>query len=313
MEVFLEFWFDGVVAAGAVFPGEVGVDLRVEGPVGGVDDAGGGPGFALVIEKVAEVRGDIGMMAHRHFVEEGGADDIDMGCGGDAAGEQVDGVGPVGFVEALGVVSEVKFIPEIATLDSGVFELGEGCFLGVDVVDGEKGGDTEFFGLGGDEAGHPIVAVDDVGFDARDDVIDEVALEGKGGHEEVFLAGLVNAAPAIEFAVFGEVDAIADRDPGAFSGMGDLLAFLEEIAVVGDGEVNVFFGGAETVDKEGGDVGESSGFGPESFGIFREFFGDVGDFGSDEEDPGTRVGGLFSSGFFGHGLGGRGERKDRWF
>ena len=80
-------------------------------------------------------------MTHRDLIEKGRADHIDVSRCGDPAGEEVDGVGPVGFVKALGVVSKVELVPKVAPGNAGVFELGEGGFLSVDVMDGEKGGD----------------------------------------------------------------------------------------------------------------------------------------------------------------------------
>ena len=38
----------------------------------------------------------------------------------------------------------------------------------------QVGGDAELAGFGGDEAGHPVVAVDDVGFNTGDDVVDGI-------------------------------------------------------------------------------------------------------------------------------------------
>jgi len=60
---------------------------------------------------------------------------------------------------------------------------------------------------------------------------------------------------------------------------------LKEIAVVGDGQVDVLVRAAQAVNEEGRDIGKAASFGTKSFGIDAESFGDVGDFRSDEEDP----------------------------
>ena len=76
-------------------------------------------------------------------------------------------------------------VPEGGGVDSAVLDVGEGGFFGVDVVDGVEGLDGEAFGGGGDEAGHPVVAVDEVGLDAGEDVVDDLALEGERDFEVV--------------------------------------------------------------------------------------------------------------------------------
>ena len=92
-------------------------------------------------------------------------------------------------------------------------------------------------------------------------MVDEVALEGEGGEEEVFCARLVDSAASVEFAVFGEMNAVADGDSGAPSRVNAAGCVLEKITVVGNGEVNVLVGGAQAVNEEGRNIGKSPGFG----------------------------------------------------
>jgi hypothetical protein len=79
------------------------------------------------------------------------------------------------------------------------------------------------------------------------------------------------------------------------------VAALEKIPVVGNGEMDIFFGGAEAVDEKRGDIGQPTGLGPESLRIIRKLLGNVGNFGSDEKDPGSRGGRAFLTLFFCHG------------
>ena len=250
---------------------------------------------------MAEVRRDGRVMTHCHFIEERRADHIDVICGHDATCEQVDGIGPIGLVKTLRVVAEVEFIPEVASGDAGVFQLGQSGCLGVDVVNGEKGGDAELFGFGGNQPGHPVVTMNDVRFNPGDDVVDEISLEGESRHEEVFLAGLVNTTAAIEFTILGEVNAVANRDAGAFSGVGGFFATLEKTAVMRDSEVNVLFGRAESVDEESRDIGEASSLGAQPFGIVGKLLGDVGYFRGNEENARSGIRGAFLARFLGHG------------
>jgi hypothetical protein len=116
-------------------------------------------------------------------------------------------------------------------------------------------------------------------------VVDEVALEGEGRHQEIVLAGLVDAVASIEFAVFGEMDSFPDRDPGSFARV--FAVSGEEFAIVGDGEMNVLVGGGQAVNEEGGNVGEAASLGSQAFGIDGEFLGNIGDLGGDKENPGS--------------------------
>ena len=53
------------------------------------------------------------MLAGNDFIEESRTDNIDVVGSHDATGEEIDGIGPEGFVEALGIVFEVEFIPKV--------------------------------------------------------------------------------------------------------------------------------------------------------------------------------------------------------
>jgi hypothetical protein len=265
-----EFRLGGMVTARAVFHREVLINLGVEGAIGSVDNSRGIAGLVLLVEEVADVAGNVRVMSGDDFVEEGGADDVDMVCGHDSAGKKVDGVVPVGFVVTMGIVVEVEFVPKVAAGDATIVQLGEGRFLGVDVVDGEEGGDPEFLGFGWNESGHPIITVNNVWLNPGDDVVDEVALEGESRHEEVFLTGFVNSVSTVEFAVLREVDPVSDGDAGAGSGV--LPVAGEKFPIVGDGEVDVLVAAAQSVHEKGGDVRESARFGPQSFGIDGESF-----------------------------------------
>jgi len=98
------------------------------------------------------------------------------------------------------------------------------------------------------------------------------------------LAGFVDSVSAVKFAIFGEVDAVSDRDTGALSRV--LSEAGEQFAVVGDGEVNVLVVAAQSVNEEGGNVRQSASLGAESFGVDRQSFGNIRDFRGHIEDPG---------------------------
>ena len=83
-----------------------------------------------------------------------------------------------------------------------LFDNFEGGFHGVDIVEGEEAGNTEGPGFGGDESGHPIVAVNEIGFYGGNDVVDDFALEGECDFEVNGIGIGVNAVLVVKDTVF---------------------------------------------------------------------------------------------------------------
>ncbi len=208
-EAFLEGEFIGALAGGVIVGGVVLCEGVVGGGVvvcvGGVEDSGGAAGVGFGAEFVADGIGDEVVVAVYDFAEEGGGDGVYVVGGEDAGGELIDAVPGACFVVGAWGFFKVEVVPKFGAIDPAVFDFIEGEVLGVDVVDGEEGFDASGACDGGDEAGHPIVAVDEVRLDAGDDVGGEFALEGEG-HAGV-VAGLVDFVAVVEGVVFGEVDA----------------------------------------------------------------------------------------------------------
>jgi hypothetical protein len=71
-------------------------------------------------------------------------------------------------------------LPEIGRIDAAVFDMGQGRFHRVDVVDGKQAGNAHLPGHGRDQAGHPVVAVDQVRLHPGNDVVDHLPLKGQG-------------------------------------------------------------------------------------------------------------------------------------
>lgn len=178
-------------------------------------------------------------------------------------------------------------LPEGGGVDASVFDLLEGDTFGVDVVSGEEGLDAVELGVGGNEAGHPVVAVDDVGFDTGDDVVDDFPLEGEG--EEVVFGGTVNARAVVEDAVLGEVNVLIGE---GFLILGEsvfkavVLIFLEHAPVVGEGNVDVGVLFMKGSDERRGDIGHASCLGGHALGEVAHAFGKVGDLWGDDKDAG---------------------------
>ena len=182
-------------------------------------------------------------------------------------------------------------LPEEGGVDAAGLDLVEREFFGVDVMDREERGDAVAAGGSGDEAGHPVVAVDEVGGDARDDVVDDLALEGEGD-AGVFAAVVgVDRVAVVEDAVLCEVDAFF-REPFAdgFEFLAEDVVDIgvEHLTVVREGDVDISAEFEERGDERGGDVGEPAGLGVHSLGHIAHAFRQIGDFRGDDED--SRIG-----------------------
>ncbi len=140
--------------------------------------------------------------------QEARADGVDEMGGEDAARQEVhlDVVASV-LIRGRRAV-EVEVHPELRRVDPAIFHLAEGDTLGVDVVDGEEGLDAATPGHGGDEASHPVIAMDEVRVHAGDDVIDDFALEGERYLDGVLGVAGIDLIAVVEDAVLGEVDVI---------------------------------------------------------------------------------------------------------
>ena len=182
-------------------------------------------------------------------------------------------------------------LPEESGVDAAGLDLVEREFFGVDVMDREERGDAVASGGTGDEAGHPVVAVDEVRGDAGDDVIDDLALEGEGD-ARVFAAVVgVDGVAVVEDAVFCEMDAFF-REPFAdgFEFLAEDVVDIgvEHLTVVREGDVDICAEFEERGDEGSGDVGEPAGFGVHALGHIAHAFREVGDFRGDDED--ARIG-----------------------
>lgn len=185
------------------------------------------------------------------FSEKGGANGVDEVGGKESATEIVGWVLIAAFFVVIWGFFEEEVTPKFGGVDAAVFDDFEGGFDGVDVVKGEEAGDAEGAGFGGDEAGHPVVTVDEIGFYGGNDVVDDFALEGEGDFEVNGIGVGVDAVLVVKDAIFGEVNAVF----GEFAFVDeefvvDKTAYIdvEHFTVVGECDVDI---GSEFV--QGGD------------------------------------------------------------
>ena len=274
------------MVGGAVVERDVRVGGRVVGVVRRVEDAGGAAGEVLAADFVAHRVGDEAVPAVHDLLEERGRDGVDEVGGEDAGGLEVHGV----HVAALEVVErralEVEVAPELGGVDAGILDLRERELVRVDVVHREEAGDAHAARGGGDEAGHPVVAVDEVGLHLGDHVVDHLALE-REGELRVAVAARVDVVAVVEAAVLGEVDALARHAALVEAQLvGDELAGLlvEHPPVVRQGHVDVRPQVEQRPDERRRHVGHAARLGAHAPGEVAHPLREIRDLRRDDQD-----------------------------
>jgi hypothetical protein len=117
------------------------------------------------------------MPAFDDFDEKGGTHGIDEVRRKNAARQKIDGIGGARFLVASGGSLEIEMFPEQSRVDALVFNFRERLLDGENIVNREEAGNTQFAGLGRQKPRHPVVAVDQIRFDGRNDVVDHFPLE----------------------------------------------------------------------------------------------------------------------------------------
>ena len=104
-------------------------------------------------------------------------------------------------------------MPEIGRVDAAVFDVGQGRFYGMNIVDGKQTRYVQLPGYGGDQARHPVMTVNQVRPDPGDDVVDHFTLKGQG--DLGVLAAVVGIYPVQvkKGPVFRQMDSVIGHDP----------------------------------------------------------------------------------------------------
>ena len=157
----------------------------------------------------------------------------------------------------------------------------------MDIVHGEEAGDAEAAGRGGDQAGHPVIAMDQVRPDAGDDVIDDLPLEGEGDSGVLPAVTGIDGIAVIKNPVFCEVDAFLRQGPAhGFEFLGDDFkdVGVEHLPVVRQGHMDIRAELEQRRDQRGRDIRQSSGFGVHPLRHVSHAIRQIGDFRGDDED-----------------------------
>jgi len=210
--------------------------------IGGVKDPYGAVGIPFIDQLLAELWRDKIVPAAAQFFEKSGADSIDIVGGESAAGEEIYRVCVAGLfiIERWAFIIEV--LPEFGSVDSHIFNPGEVDIVGMDIMDGEEAGDTEATGGSGDKAGHPVVTMDEVGVNGRDNMVNHLPLQGESQPWVLFIVVTVNGVTVVKAAIFSEVDTAISE-----AALVDTQLFIDETcgidmkhaAVMGQSHVNI--------------------------------------------------------------------------
>ena len=192
---------------GAVLERDLVVRGRVVGRIGGVQNAGGAACVELAAHFVADRIRHERMPAVHDLLQERGRDGVDEVRGEHAGRLEVDLVVVAALFVGIRRIGIVQVHPELRRIDARVLDLRESEFLRMDVMDGKQRRDALAAAGGGDEARHPVVAVDEVRLDVGDDVVYDFALESER-KLDVAVAARIHCVAIVEAAVLGEVDVL---------------------------------------------------------------------------------------------------------
>jgi len=291
-ETLLEFSLGGAasddVRGGIVAHRKSVVDGRIVVGVRRVENALGAAGGELAAHLLADLGRDEVVHALDDLAQEGGAHGVDVVGGEDAAGEQVDAVGRARLLVVPGRPHEVELLPELGGVDARVLDALQRDFLRMDVVDGEQARDAQTASGGGDEPGHPVVAVDEVGLDGGDDVVDHLALERESQLGIVLAVRAVHRVPVVEHAVLREVDArVRQLGLVALELAVDEAAdvHVKHLAIVRQRDVDVRALLEERAHERSRHVRHAAGLGGHAVGHVAHAGGQVGDLRRDDEYP----------------------------
>ena len=150
------------------------------GGVGRIENARGAASIEFIAQFRAHGGRHVDVLALDDFLQKRGADRIDEVRGEDARGHEIDRIGGPVVCKVTGRIRVIKMPGVGLGIQARAFNFIHGHFFRMDVMDREKTGDAQSTGRGRDETGHPIVAMNKVGFDVADDAVDDLALEGQG-------------------------------------------------------------------------------------------------------------------------------------
>ena len=183
-----------------------GICVRGVRLVGGVEDPPRTAGTELGSDLTLDLRRHKVMMSLNDLTQKGGTDRVDEVGAENAAGQKIHRIVFPGLFIADRRSFVIEVFPERGRIKSPVLDFRQSDFAGVDVMHREKAGEPHASCGAGNESGHPVVAVDQVGFDRRNDVVEHFALERHCLLETVVGVTAVYCIPVVKDPVFSQMD-----------------------------------------------------------------------------------------------------------
>ena len=227
------------------------------------------------------------MPAVDDLLQKGWRDGVDEVRAKDAGRLEVDRIAVARLEIVVRRIAVVEVRPELRRVDARILDLRERDLVRVDVVDSEEARDAFAPRRRGNEAGHPVIAVDEVGLHVGDDVVDDLALKRKRQLEVAF-APRIDRVAVVEAAVLGQVDALVGQVALVLAQLfRDKLSRLDMEHAPVVRQRNMYVGAqlVQRLDERRGDIGHAAGLGGHLAGEIAHPLREIGNLRRDNENP----------------------------
>jgi len=221
------------------------------------------------------------------LLEEGRADGIDKVRGEDPARLHVDLIRIARLFVIVRHARIVEVAPEFGGVNARILDLRQRQTVRVDIVHREEAGNAHAPRRAGNQPGHPVVAVDQIGLYRRNDVVDHFARKGQRQLGILVLRIAVDRVAIIEAAVLGQMDARVGQAALVDAQLvTDQLSHLhmKHAPVVRQRHVDIGTEIKQRRHQRRGDIRQTAGFGGQPARHIAHAGRQVGDFRSDDQD-----------------------------
>ena len=186
---------------------KIGVDFRIAVLVGRVQNAGRTVRVIFSRHLVTDIVRHEGVLPLNHLPQKSRTDRVDEVRRKNTAGQHIHLVGRTALLIVVRGPVIIKILPEGGGVDAAILDLFKRRLLSVNIVHGEQARNPHPPGGGGDQSGHPVVAVNQIRLHARNDVVDHFALKSHRLQNTVFRVIAVDSVPIVENPVLGQMNA----------------------------------------------------------------------------------------------------------
>ena len=175
--------------------------------VGRIENTARASGVILVPDFVADRIGHERMPTVDNLLKERGRYRVDEVRREATRRLEVDLVVAARFLITVGRIAVVKIVPELCRIDTHILDPVESKLLGVDVMDRKEARNAHTARRRGDKPRHPVVAVNKIGLNVRDAVVDDFALE-RQSELYISVTAIIDGIAIIKATVFRKMDAL---------------------------------------------------------------------------------------------------------